>query len=123
MQTNAVATKHELESIRLELHNSQAEAQLLRSRSDQSDQTTKALTTQVSELKSQNESLETRLSSSFSKEDFSAMESQTKLKQKEIQRLNGLICNLKKENFTLSANSDNNQLKVNNLAEQLSKKE
>ena len=51
------------------------------------------------------------------------MESQTKLKQKEIQRLNGLICNLKKENFTLSANSDNNQLKVNNLAEQLSKKE
>ena len=96
---------------------------MLRSRSDQSDQTTKALTTQVSELKSQNESLETRLSSSFSKEDFSAMESQTKLKQKEIQRLNGLICNLKKENFTLSANSDNNQLKVNNLAEQLSKKE
>ena len=45
------------------------------------------------------------------------MESQFKLKQSEINKLNKQITQLKQENFAMRASSSNNQLKVNNLNE------
>ena len=51
------------------------------------------------------------------------MESQFKLKQSEINKLNKQMTQLKQENFAMRASSSNNQLKVNNLNEQLKLKD
>lgn len=47
------------------------------------------------------------------------MESQCSAKQGELLKLNEALTAARQENFTLQASSENNQVKVNNLTEQL----
>jgi len=68
----------------------------------------KALTTQVEELRSKQERLELQLSTSVTQAAFLAMESQNKLKQGELTKLNECITKLRQENFSMRANADNN---------------
>ena len=51
------------------------------------------------------------------------MESQYSLKQQEVKRLNAIIEATRQENFILQARSDNNEVKINNLSEQIRVKE
>ena len=61
--------------------------------------------------------LELQLSTSVTKAAFLEMENQYRRTQSELPRLNQELTRLQQENFTLRANADNNQLKVNNLGE------
>lgn len=74
-------------------------------------------------MRSRKDNLELQLSTSVNQAAFIAMETQFKSKQGEINKLNGEMTQLRQENFAMRAGASNNQLKVNNLNEQLKLKD